>query len=177
MRSLSGTNQSLKKLHEEAFSLTKKFVSVIFLEPQISPEMDFMKRRSFLKFLTFVLGTTAVGSFAYPLVRFLAPPQAKARGGQVSINKSDVPLGEGKEIVLGDIPAIIVNVRGMGYIALSRVCTHLGCLVEYNKEDNKFICPCHAGTFNVEGNVISGPPPKPLSKLPLTVQGDNIIIG
>lgn len=136
-----------------------------------------MTRRSFLKFLTFALGTTAIGSIAYPLIRFLAPPRAKVKGGQIKIKKSDIPLGDGREIVLGDTPAIVVNVRGMGYIALSRVCTHLGCLVEYNKEENKFICPCHAGTFNIEGNVISGPPPKPLAKLPLTVEGDNIIIG
>lgn len=136
-----------------------------------------MKRRNFLKLLTVTLGTTAAGSLAYPLVRFLAPPQLKAQGGQVSIRKSDIGLGEGKEILYGDTPAIVVNVKGMGFIALSRICTHLGCLVEYSKEENKFICPCHAGTFSIEGNVLSGPPPKPLAKLPLTVQGDNILIG
>ena len=136
-----------------------------------------MKRRNFLKLLTFILGSTAVSSLAYPLVRFLAPPQTKAGGKQISIRKSDIPLGEGKEIVFGDIPAIVVNVKDVGYIALSRVCTHLGCLVEYNKETNRFICPCHAGAFSIEGNVMSGPPPKPLAKLPLNVQGDNIIIG
>jgi len=136
-----------------------------------------MKRRNFLKLLTFTLGTTAVGSVAYPLARFLAPPQLKDKGGQVSIKKSDIALGEGKEILYGGTPAVVVNVKGMGYLALSRVCTHLGCLVEYSREDNKFICPCHAGTFSIEGNVLSGPPPKPLEKLPLTVQGDNIIIG
>ncbi len=136
-----------------------------------------MNRRSFLKSLTFILGSTAAGALAYPLAKFLAPPQVKAKWGKVSIKKSEVPLGEGKEIVFGGTPAIILNVKGMGYLALSRVCTHLGCLVEYNKETNRFICPCHAGTFNIEGNVISGPPPKPLEKLPLDVQGDNIIIG
>jgi len=136
-----------------------------------------MNRRNFLKTLTFILGSTAVGALAYPLVRFLAPPQINTGGGQVSIKKSDVPLGEGKEIVFGGTPAIVINVKGIGYMALSRVCTHLGCLVEYNKETNRFICPCHAGTFNMEGNVLSGPPPKPLEKLPLNVQGDNIVIG
>lgn len=136
-----------------------------------------MKRRNFLKLLTFILGSTAVSSFAYPLIRFLAPPQTKATGERISIKKSDIPLGKGQEIVFGGTPAIVVNVQGLGYIALSRVCTHLGCLVEYNKETNRFICPCHAGTFSVEGHVISGPPPRPLAKLPLNVQGDNIIIG
>jgi cytochrome b6-f complex iron-sulfur subunit len=161
----------------ESFFIDKKICFCYFFKSLIIIIGDFMKRRSFLKFLTFALGATAASSLAYPLVKFLAPPQSKTRGGQISIKKSDIPLGEGKEIVWADIPAVIVNVRGMGYIALSRVCTHLGCLVEYNKEANKFICPCHAGVFNVEGNVISGPPPRPLAKLPLTVQGDKIVIG
>ncbi|MBI5098784.1 MAG: Rieske 2Fe-2S domain-containing protein [Nitrospirae bacterium] len=136
-----------------------------------------MNRRSFLKSLIFILGSTAVGALAYPVFKFLAPPQINTGKGQISIKKSDVPLGEGREIVFGGTPAIVINVKGIGYMALSRVCTHLGCLVEYNKETNRFICPCHAGTFNMEGNVISGPPPKPLEKLPLNVQGDNIVIG
>ncbi|MBI5196374.1 MAG: Rieske 2Fe-2S domain-containing protein [Nitrospirae bacterium] len=136
-----------------------------------------MKRRGFLKLLTFVLGSAAVGAFAYPLVRFLTPHEAKTTGEQVTVKKSDLPLGEGKEIVFGGTPAIVVNVKGMGYIALSRICTHLGCLVEYNKEINRFICPCHAGTFSIEGHIISGPPPKPLTRLLLNVQGENIIIG
>jgi len=136
-----------------------------------------MNRRSFLKSLAFLLGSTVAASLIYPMARFLSPHQNKTREGKVTIKKSDVPVGEGKEIVLGGKPAIVINAKGIGYMALSRVCTHLGCLVEFDKRTNTFICPCHAGTFNIEGNVISGPPPKPLEKLPLNVQGDNIIIG
>jgi len=136
-----------------------------------------MNRRSFLKSLAFILGSTVAASLFYPIARFLSPQQNKTREGKVTVKKSDVPVGEGKEIVLGGIPAIVINAKGIGYMALSRVCTHLGCLVEFDKSTNTFVCPCHAGTFNIEGNVISGPPPKPLEKLPLNVLGDNIIIG
>ena len=136
-----------------------------------------MNRRSFLKSLAFILSSTVAASLIYPMARFLSPHQNKTREVKVTIKKSDVAVGEGKEIVVGGTPAIVVNARGIGYMALSRVCTHLGCLVEFDKSSNRFICPCHAGTFNIEGNVISGPPPKPLEKLPLNVQGDNIIIG
>ena len=136
-----------------------------------------MNRRSFLKSLAFILGSTVAASLVYPITRFLSPQQSKTREVKVTIKKSDVPVGEGKEIVLGGRPAIVINAKGIGYMALSRVCTHLGCLVEFDKKTNTFICPCHAGTFNIEGNVISGPPPKPLEKLPLNVLGDNIIIG
>ncbi|MGW8273276.1 MAG: QcrA and Rieske domain-containing protein [Thermodesulfovibrionales bacterium] len=72
---------------------------------------------------------------------------------------------------------IVINRTDKGLIAFSKVCTHLGCLVAYDEDSKALICPCHAGTFDLEGNVISGPPPKPLTKLPLKVEGDNIIIG
>jgi len=136
-----------------------------------------LERRRFLGILLTVLGSTAIASFVYPLLRFIAPPQAKAGIQKLTIRKDEISAGEAKEIVLGNTPAIIVNVTGKGYIALSRVCTHLGCLVQYDKAEQKLVCPCHAGLFDLEGRVISGPPPKPLQAIPLSVEGGNIIIG
>ncbi|MCL4501730.1 MAG: Rieske (2Fe-2S) protein [Deltaproteobacteria bacterium] len=78
--------------------------------------------------------------------------------------------------MIGTTPAIIVNAKGKGFLAFSRVCTHLGCLVKYYPEQQVFICPCHAGTFDLQGNVISGPPPKPLPKYSVRVEGDNLVI-
>lgn len=40
---------------------------------------------------------------------------------------------------------------------LNRKCTHAGCLVKWNKNNNNFVCPCHGSRFDVEGNVITGP--------------------
>ena len=136
-----------------------------------------MERRRFLSILLTALGSTAIVSFAYPLLRFVAPPQAKTGIQKLTIKKDDISAGESKEIVLGNTPAIIINVTGKGYIALSRVCTHLGCLVQYDKGEQKLVCPCHAGFFDLEGHVLSGPPPKPLQAIPLSVEGGNIIIG
>jgi len=130
-----------------------------------------------LSILLTALGSTAIVSFAYPLLRFVAPPQAKTGIQKLTIKKDDISAGESKEIVLGNTPAIIINVTGKGYIALSRVCTHLGCLVQYDKGEQKLVCPCHAGFFDLEGHVLSGPPPKPLQAIPLSVEGGNIIIG
>lgn len=136
-----------------------------------------MKRRSFLSLLLAILGSTALGSFVYPAARFLAPPEKKTKAEKIIIKKDGIRAGEAKEILFGNTPAIIINRYGKGYIALSKVCTHLGCLVEYNQEKKKLICPCHAGVFSLEGHVESGPPPKPLSILPLKVEGEDIIIG
>ncbi|NIM75628.1 MAG: Rieske 2Fe-2S domain-containing protein [Armatimonadetes bacterium] len=47
---------------------------------------------------------------------------------------------------------------------LSNICTHLGCPVKWDDDARRFLCPCHAGVFDIEGNVISGPPPRPLDR-------------
>jgi cytochrome b6-f complex iron-sulfur subunit len=134
-----------------------------------------MERRSFLGFIGSALGLTAFGSMAYPLIRYLAPPKAKHKGGTYTFTKADI--GDSKEIVYQQTPAIIINRPGKGYIALSRVCTHLGCLVEYDRGSRRLVCPCHAGTFDLEGRVLSGPPPSPLPTIPLSVEGEEITIG
>jgi cytochrome b6-f complex iron-sulfur subunit len=136
-----------------------------------------MKRRGFLKLLTSVLGLSALGAFAYPLFRFLLPVESLARAKSVTLPKSEVPVNATKDLMIGPTPVIIINARDKGFLAFSKVCTHLGCLVKYDKERQIFICPCHAGVFDLEGNVISGPPPRPLEKFAVRVDGDNIVIG
>jgi len=136
-----------------------------------------MKRRSFLKTVLAGLGAVAFASFAYPLIRFLAPPGSVSVDKKVVLVKQEIPLGSSKVVLFNDKPAIVINNPGKGFIAFSKVCTHLGCLVEYEKDKNRLICPCHAGAYDLEGNVLSGPPPKPLPKIPLKVEGDQIIIG
>ena len=136
-----------------------------------------MKKREFLSLLLTLLGLTAASSFVYPLVRFLAPPSGKAKSKQITLKKSELPVGEAKEIPVGGVPAILINRPGKGFIAFSRVCSHLGCLVDYNKTQNNIFCPCHGAIFDLEGNVVSGPPPKPLQRFPLKVEGESILIG
>jgi cytochrome b6-f complex iron-sulfur subunit len=136
-----------------------------------------MKKREFLGLLLTLLGLTAAVSFAYPLVRFLAPPGGESKLKQITFKKSEIPVGDAKEIPLGGVPAIIINRPGKGFIAFSRVCSHLGCLIDYNKAQNRIICPCHGALFDLEGNVVSGPPPKPLQRFPLKVEGESILVG
>jgi cytochrome b6-f complex iron-sulfur subunit len=136
-----------------------------------------MNRRGFLKFLTSILGLTALGAFVYPLIRFLSPGEATARAKAITIPESALPVDATKDILVMGTPAIVIHTKDKGYIALSRVCTHLGCLVNYDKTKQIFICPCHAGTFDLEGNVISGPPPQPLPKFAVKVADGNIVIG
>jgi len=134
-----------------------------------------MQRRSFLSMIFAVMGSISFGSLAYPFLKYLAPPKAEIKAQKQTIRKSEV--GEAKEVLFQNTPAIIIDRPGKGLIALSRVCTHLGCLLEYDKKKKMLICPCHAGIFNLEGRVVSGPPPKSLTVIPLKVEGEDIVIG
>ncbi|MBI5639056.1 MAG: Rieske (2Fe-2S) protein [Nitrospirae bacterium] len=136
-----------------------------------------MNRRNFLRSLLIFLGSTALVSFAYPLLRFLEPPGAGAKAVKVIIKKGDIPPGAARDIVINSAPAIVINIPDKGFIALSKVCTHLGCLVDYDSTKKRLVCPCHAGVFSLEGKVLSGPPPKPLLKYAVKVQGEDIVIG
>jgi len=137
-----------------------------------------MKRRRFLTMLLTFLGSITSLSFAYSLLTFLTSlPSKSADLKKLVIHKSDIPSGEAKNIIYHNAPAVIINRPDKGYIAFSRTCTHLGCLVEYSKSKLKFICPCHAGIYDLDGNVVSGPPPKPLTAIPLKIEDETIIIG
>jgi cytochrome b6-f complex iron-sulfur subunit len=137
-----------------------------------------VKRRRFLKVILAFLGSITAFSFVFSILKFLTVLPARAADAKkLTIRKSEVPSGEAKNIIYQNEAAVLINRPDKGFIALSRTCTHLGCLVEFSKTRQELICPCHAGTYDLEGNVMSGPPPKPLTIIPLKIEGDTIIIG
>lgn len=63
------------------------------------------------------------------------------------------------------------------FIAISNRCAHLGCPVRYIDAAKSFICPCHGGTYNFEGEVTGGPPVRPLDRFETYVQNGRVLIG
>lgn len=59
-----------------------------------------------------------------------------------------------------------------GVIALSLVCTHARCIVQWAPAEKAFRCPCHKGTFDATGKVLTGPPPAPLRRFEVRDAGD-----
>ncbi len=57
-----------------------------------------------------------------------------------------------------------------GFLAMSLTCTHLGCSVGWNESENKFVCPCHSSSFEINGNVTSPPAPRALDLLPIIIK-------
>jgi cytochrome b6-f complex iron-sulfur subunit len=64
-----------------------------------------------------------------------------------------------------------------GPAVFSATCSHLGCLVNYNKEKHEFVCPCHGGRYDLAGRNIAGPPPAPLMRFPIKMQDGMVFVG
>lgn len=134
-------------------------------------------RRTFLGVCLSGLGTLAVAAVSWPLFRYLAPRSGGDAAGKVVIPDADVREGEAKFFEYAGSAAVLVRKRGGGLVAFSAVCTHLGCIVQWEKDKQYFLCPCHGGHYSEDGVVTVGPPPKPLVKLPFAVAGGNITVG
>ena len=61
-------------------------------------------------------------------------------------------------------------------VALSSTCTHLGCRVSWNAQDETLKCPCHGGVFDRTGAVKAGPPPGPLARHATRIEGDQVLV-
>ncbi|GMV37592.1 MAG: hypothetical protein AMXMBFR61_21000 [Fimbriimonadales bacterium] len=122
-----------------------------------------------------------------PVLGFVASPLRQRRSGKwIPIaNDADLPSGEMKEVtfsvrvqdgfMLADRKYTLYLRRNEdGVIALDPACTHLGCRVRYQPEKSRFLCPCHGGVFDASGNVVSGPPPKPLERARVKVEGGRV---
>jgi len=60
--------------------------------------------------------------------------------------------------------------------ALDSTCTHLGCRTRVNPEAQQIECPCHGGVYDLQGQVVAGPPPHPLRELPTRVDGTRVLV-
>lgn len=72
--------------------------------------------------------------------------------------------------------AYVKRLKGDNVIAISAACSHLGCIVTWEEESQIFKCPCHNGRYNAEGEVLSGPPPKPLRRHKTRIEDNRILL-
>ena len=75
-----------------------------------------------------------------------------------------------------DRQVVFLVKSGDDITALSSTCTHLGCRVSWNADDQTLKCPCHGGVFDHTGAVKAGPPPSPLARLPIRREGDQVLV-
>jgi cytochrome b6-f complex iron-sulfur subunit len=144
---------------------------------------DSISRRTFLDNLLLVTGVGVVGAAGYPVAKFILPPEQSEPDNlsTTASNVGDLAKGDFKIFEFNRKPAIIVRTGSdakapESYHALSAVCPHLQCTVQYQPESGQILCACHNGHFNLQGKVLSGPPPKPLPSFKVDIRNDKIIV-
>ncbi len=138
-----------------------------------------MDRRKFLKTSGALCGLGLVGSALLVESCKKSSTATAAQGPTVNFTLNlTQPANASLNTVGGSVASngvIVVNDGGT-YIAVAQACTHQGCSLAYNSSGNDFVCPCHGGTFDTGGNVISGPPPAPIKKYTVTKSGSVLTI-
>lgn len=71
---------------------------------------------------------------------------------------------------------IVINTGEENFVALSSICTHQGCTVNYNASSNQLPCPCHGSIFAVNGTVLNGPAGSSLDTFDVSREGDILTI-
>ena len=124
-------------------------------------------RRGFLDYLLGVAALTWLGSVIYPVLRYLKPMAAAGPGGPLKLaTEETAKLDREKFVILraGTSRILVLLDANLQVRALDAKCTHEGCTVQYVPGDSVVWCACHNGRFDVEGRVLSGPPPRPLGR-------------
>lgn len=134
-------------------------------------------RRQFLNGLIGGWVGAIMAALVYPIVRFVFPPYKEP--DEVILlyaDYKDILPNSSKIFPWGNKPGILKKNDDGSLIAFVGVCTHLDCNVEYQPEKRKFFCACHDGWYDEFGTNISGPPPKPLRRLFISIEGEDLII-
>jgi cytochrome b6-f complex iron-sulfur subunit len=136
------------------------------------------ERRSVIQW---VLGggfAASIASFLYPAVKFINPPDMpeaavnEASGGKTQ----DLKPNSGKIVKFGSRPVLLVRMADTEWRAFSAVCSHLNCTVQYDDKRREIWCACHNGLYDLNGKVVSGPPPAPLEEYAVKVRGEDVVI-
>ena len=112
------------------------------------------------------LSLWAVG-LAWLVAGFLKPPRSRESLGQRVVNvgpASSLLPGQAQLVRHGREPVFVVRTTAGELIGVSAVCTHLHCVLDFDRAQNRLACPCHEGAFDLNGNVLGGPAPRPLSR-------------
>jgi menaquinol-cytochrome c reductase iron-sulfur subunit len=148
-------------------------------------------RRDFMKGAIASIMAFIAAGIGIPALAYIAGPALKKKATQNWVRLgsiSKIPVGEptlfnfkftvqtGWIVDEQEATVYVITDNGRDFVALSNVCTHLGCRVRWLADKNSFFCPCHNGQFDKDGNVLGGPPPRPLDKYELKVENDQLYV-
>ena len=131
-------------------------------------------RRLFLDAILSIGFVSTAAAIAYPIGRYLVPPATSepATANVVAGTVNALSPNSGMLFKFGSRPGIVVRTADGEVRAFSAVCTHLDCTVQFKTDTSQLWCACHNGTYDLAGNVVAGPPPRPLERFVVNLRGE-----
>jgi nitrite reductase/ring-hydroxylating ferredoxin subunit len=104
-------------------------------------------------------------------------PEAPATSAPVAVVKtSEIPVGSGKKFDVEGVPILITQPKAGEFRGFSAVCTHAGFVMS-NVANSEIKCDNHGAVYSADdGSVLSGPAPRALGKVTVTVEGDDVLV-
>ncbi len=148
-------------------------------------------RRKFMSLVTGAI-TALIGlGLGIPAIAYIIGPALKKEESQDWIR-----LGSTSKVELGlptlfktkiqrqtgwivnekEISVYVLSENGREFVAMSNICTHLGCRIRWIADREEFFCPCHNGVFDKDGQIVSGPVPRPLDRFDTKVEDGQLFI-
>ena len=149
-------------------------------------------RRHFQISVIYGLWSAMGAVFSFPVVRYLFTPPKSANAGASWIDAGDIsrlPLNQPEEVVFRrnrvdgwkvtseKNTAWVIRKSEREVVAFSPQCTHLGCAYHFAERSKEFLCPCHTSTFSLDGDVLTGPAPRPLDRYEVRLEGNRLMLG
>jgi len=132
-------------------------------------------RRSFIRNAALGAVVIMLVEFGAGFVRFFWPNKTGAFGGAITVPASLIPAVEGTPYRNVEGKFYIVHTQD-GLLALYWKCVHLGCTVPWIAGEGHFHCPCHGSVYEYNGNRISGPAPRPLDYMGMSVDSTGAVV-
>lgn len=155
-------------------------------------EQESAGRRQFLGFLSWAIGGLIAVALGIPLVGYVISPATKRKkksdwaelGELAAFPATGEPQAVQYSVITQDSwitktekkTLYLKIVPNEQPVAISPICTHLGCGVSWDASQKKFFCPCHGGVYDGDGRVLAGPPPRPLNRLEVKVENGKLFV-
>lgn len=136
-------------------------------------------RRRFLIWLVRGFGSLWALGAAWVAAAFVRPPKGGGGLGDTTLDggpADSLTVGQGRLVRHGRHPVWVVRTSEDAHVGMSAVCTHLHCILDWDAEKRVLDCPCHAGSFDLNGNVLSGPAPVPLARYEVETRMGRLVV-
>lgn len=150
-----------------------------------------LTRREFTTLVVSAIGSVIGAFVGIPIIGYFVSPALKKQEGEDWISVGSLeqyPVGEPKlftftrtkvngwERTTNSYGVYVYRVSDSDIRVFSNICTHLSCRVKWQDDNQQYVCPCHDAHFDINGNVLSGPPPRPMDTYEWKIEEGNILV-